>query len=275
MRATTSTRCGLRGRRIFLPALAVLALGSLSARPAEQTFGDTTNVIAVEVPVQVLKDGKPVRGLTAADFEIVQDRETQTLTGFEAVDLASATQAGMVPVAGRRHFLLVFDLSFSEPKSIVKARGAARDVVLRSLHPSDLVAVATYSEARGPELVLGFTADRRQIEAAIDSLGLPSLVDRNPDPLRLLAEQVRADLVSTHKSWSGSEAAALRRQEREQQIFDDLQKTVQAGERSDQEQRRAGSPRLPAPSRIWPAAWPGSPGASTWSISRRDSTPRC
>ena len=239
MNATASIH-RLRGRRIFLSSLVALSFHAVPARTVERIFGDTTDVVAVEVPVQVMKDGKPVRGLTAADFEIVQDREVQELTGFEAIDLGTA-QPGTVPVAGRRHFLLLFDLSFSEPKSIVKARAAAQEVVLKSLHPSDLVAVATYSEARGPELALGFTADRRQIEAAIDSLGLPALVDRNPDPLRLVAEQLRADLTSPLRPVRGaSEEAAQRRRDLEQQVFDDLQKVAQAGDRSDQGRRRAG-----------------------------------
>jgi len=59
--------------------------------------------------------------------------------------------------------------------------------MLPSLHHADLVAVATYSSAGGPKLVLGFTSDRRQVLKAIDTLGLPQLVDRNPDPLQLVA----------------------------------------------------------------------------------------
>jgi VWFA-related protein len=89
----------------------------------------------------------------------------------------------------RRHFLFLFDLSFSEPSSLVKARQMVREM-LPSLHPSDLVAVASYSSANGPKMLLGFTSDRRQVSQAIDNLGLPQLVDRNPDPLQLIAAQV-------------------------------------------------------------------------------------
>jgi VWFA-related protein len=177
-------------------ALAIAPLPVRGQKAPEQSFAESTEVTAVEVPVQVVRDGEPVRGLTAKDFEVYDGRKKVTLTGFEVLDLAAADQAGTaaasIPSSLRRHFLLLFDLSFSEPKAIVKARQAARDLVLKSLHPSDLVAVATYSLATGPQLVLGFTTDRRQVEAALETLGLPQLIDRNIDPLRLVAAEAKA-----------------------------------------------------------------------------------
>lgn len=182
---------------------AALAALALIASPAgAQRFGERTDVLAIEVPVQVVtKDGVPVRGLTAADFEVTQGRTRLPVVGFEAVDLGSpgasaapapaAAMPAAVPVAARRHLLLLFDLSNSEPSSIVKARQAARETVLSRLHPTDLVGVATFSNANGPQLALGFTSDRRQVERAIDSLGLPQLVDRNADPLRLIAADLK------------------------------------------------------------------------------------
>jgi VWFA-related protein len=159
-------------------------------RPAGSgAYSETTEVTAVQVPVQVVRGGEPVRGLTAADFEVYDGRRKQKLTGFEVLDLAArqapATLAS-IPPSLRRHFLLLFDLSFSEPKSIVRARQMVSNM-LPALHPSDLVAVATYSAANGPRLVVGFTSDRRQVLKAIDHLGLPQLVDRNTDPLQLVA----------------------------------------------------------------------------------------
>ncbi|MEZ5332996.1 MAG: VWA domain-containing protein [Thermoanaerobaculia bacterium] len=54
------------------------------------------------------------------------------------------------------------------------------------LHPSDLVGVATYSRSEGIRVPLGFTSDRRQVEVAIDSLGLPQMVEAVRDPLGLV-----------------------------------------------------------------------------------------
>jgi VWFA-related protein len=170
---------------------AAAAPTAAAAAGRQGAVSETTEVVAVQVPVQVVRNGEPVRGLTAADFEIYDGRRKQTVTGFEVLDLAAGrggpAMAGIAPSL-RRHFLFLFDLSFSEPASIVKARQMVREM-LPALHPSDLVAVASYSSANGPRLLLGFTSDRRQVSQAIDNLGLPQLVDRNPDPLQLIAAQ--------------------------------------------------------------------------------------
>ena len=174
--------------RHFLCLLSVLLLAAVPS--AAQTFSDTADVIAVEVPVQVLRDGEPVRGLTAADFEVYEGNRKLPITGFEALDL-NATPASDAPwksaqgISARRHFLLLFDMGFSSPRGVDKAQGAARDM-LGGLHPSDLVAVAAYSPSMGPQLVLGFTTDRRQVEQALQTLGRPEMFNRAADPLRLV-----------------------------------------------------------------------------------------
>jgi len=202
----------------FAALLAIAGLGVPGPGAAQQTFSESTNVVAIEVPVQVVKDGEPVRGLKAEDFEVYEGRKKMKLTGFEVLDLsaaasaasaapagpAAATAMAQIPTAARRHFLMMFDLSFSEPKAIVKAREAAQKVV-NDLHPTDLVAVATYSSLQGPQLVLGFTPDRRQVATALDTLGLPKLVDRSSDPLRLVlaGAQQQADSRSGAGGASG------------------------------------------------------------------------
>src|SRR5215213_2441223 len=169
--------------------LGLLAVGLGAAVATAQTFVESTQVVVVEVPVQVIRDGEPVRGLTAADFEVFDGRDKQAVTGFEVVDLAElggdALAKAELPLSARRHFLVLFDLTFSSAKALVQARAAALDMV-EALHPTDLVAVGTWSTRRGPQLVLGFTSDRRQIAAALETLGAPELLDNQaPDPLRL------------------------------------------------------------------------------------------
>lgn len=216
---------------------AALVAAGLSLWPApgfsQQSFSGATQVVVVEVPVQVVKDGEPVRGLTAKDFEIYDGRKKVPVTGFEMLDLAAPAAPGApeIPVSARRHFLLMFDLSFSEPKSIVKAQAAAQKVVT-SLHPTDLVAVATYSSLQGPQLVLGFTPDRRQIAAAIETLGVPKLVDRSPDPLKLVYSQAVANSYTPSAGpvgRAGPEVAAAK----EAELLDTLQTFANAGEHAD------------------------------------------
>lgn len=179
-------------------ALAALAPGS-AVRAQSHEFGETVDVITVEVPVQVLDDGEPVRGLTRDDFELFDGRKRQTITGFEAVDLEEYGGGELplndVPISGRRHFLMLFDMAFSDPASISRARGTAKELIRDELHETDLVAVATYTHQRGPQLILGFTSDRRQMELAIETLGLPQLVDRAPDPLAFVLGDTSGELV--------------------------------------------------------------------------------
>jgi VWFA-related protein len=162
-------------------------LPAAPVRAQDPGFSEVTDVVAVEIPVQVLRGNEPVRGLTADDFEIYDERRKMPITGFEVLDLAAAAPAKRqaLPVAARRHFLLLFDLSFSEPKAILAARDAAKDMV-DGLNPSDLVGVAVYAGSKGAQLVLRFTADRRQVRAAIESLGAPQTEGRANDPLQLV-----------------------------------------------------------------------------------------
>jgi VWFA-related protein len=193
---------------IAVPALALAG----AEPPREPTFSDTAEVTAVEIPVQVVLDGKPVRGLTAANFTVYQDKKKEAVTGFETVDLYAipggiSGTAAEVPGAARRHFLLLFDLSFSEPKSVVKAREAATGL-LDELHASDLVAVATYTASRGPELIVGFTPDRDQVRAAIATLGLPELIDRSSDPLKLVVGDLQGGVMLAHAPVAGNVGGA-------------------------------------------------------------------
>ena len=180
---------------LFSVTLLLLAPGTLDA---QSVSSEDTTVVAVEVPVQVLLDGQPVRGLTADDFELLDGRKRREILDFDVVDLTSlehlaptaqerskSSQAPLPSVA-RRHFLLLFDLSFADPQSVVKAREAATRLVTEQFHPTDLVAVATYSGAQGVRLLHSFTSDRRQVAFAIETLGAPQLIQTAPDPLGLL-----------------------------------------------------------------------------------------
>ncbi|MEZ5332078.1 MAG: VWA domain-containing protein, partial [Thermoanaerobaculia bacterium] len=176
----------------FLPLLALLvAIPPVRAQEAPR-FEEEAQVVTVEVPVQVGSRGGRA-GLTAEDFTILDDGQRRPIEGFEVVDLRTAEtgDAGdpggaAVPPAARRHLLLLFDLSFSDPASIERAREAGHEVVTRGLVPSDRVAVAAYRAAAGVELVLGFTPDHAQVEAAIDGLGTTQPLAHHRDPLALV-----------------------------------------------------------------------------------------
>ena len=222
---------------LLLPLL--LAAPLAAQKP---TFEGTSQVVAVEVPVNVIDhDGQPVRGLTAGDFEVFDGNEPQKLTGFEVLDL-KLTQTGStaaaappplenLPAGARRHFLFLFDLSFSSPTSILKARLAARDLVLNALHPTDLAAVATYSLETGPKLLVTFTPDRAQLARAIDTLGYREALDaRRVDPLRFIIDPPTNG--ATGNSFTMSEGTDLR-QQRDQAIKEYLKSLAFAAERAE------------------------------------------
>ena len=146
---------------------------------------ERAEVSLVEVPVHVTdRENRPVRGLTAGDFTLYADGRPQAIVGFDAIDLGNSTlEPGAFPPAARRRFLLLFDLSFSRARSIVGARRAATDFVVRQIAPGDLAAVATYSVETGFRLLVTFSSDRAQLARAIETLG----VDAKREPLDPLA----------------------------------------------------------------------------------------
>jgi VWFA-related protein len=237
-------------RRFPLTLLLLCLAAPLAAAPpkarekAEQpTFDDTSQVIAVEVPVHVVdRDGNPIRGLTAEDFEIFDGGDRQKITTFEVVDLAqgdtpaekAAPAAEPLGASARRHFLLLFDLSFSSPTSILKARLAARDFLLEALHPSDLAAVATFSIEHGPKLVVTFTPDRAQLARAIDTLGMQRSLDlAKTDPLRFVIEAPTTGMARSdgEATFGGSDAG--RRALREEMVTDYMRAINNAADKSD------------------------------------------
>ena len=86
--------------------------------------------------------------------------------------------------AMRRQFLFLFDLDFSRPDNVERARRAAKQFVLKSLAPSDLAAVGTVNSA-GFKALVGFTTDHAQAVAAISGMGLGG-AGRERDPLGLV-----------------------------------------------------------------------------------------
>jgi VWFA-related protein len=193
-----------------------------------------------------------VRGLTADDFELYDGGSRQKIMSFEVIDLktldketegapfAEGTRArAELRPAARRHFLLLFDLSFSTPTSILKARLAAREFVLNSLHPTDLAAVATYSLEGGPKLIVTFTPDRLQLARAVDTLGYRQALGARNDPLRFVIEEPLASDL-------GDAAGLGRSQQREllnQEVYEYLQTIAIAAQKEERsfEMSRVGA----------------------------------
>lgn len=156
---------------------------------AQSTVQERASVTVLEIPVNVLgKDGRPVDGLEAKDFELYDDGKKQSLNAVEVVDLSAATEAGTagktdVPASARRLWLLVFDMSYTSSSGLLRARDGARQFVTSTIPEADLAAVGTLSVDTGWKLLVNFTRDRAQLAAAIATLGLPGLAVQSVDPL--------------------------------------------------------------------------------------------
>ncbi len=232
-------------------ACAVLvAAAQPSAAPA-QVYEGTANVVEVQVPVNVTtRNGEPVRGLTADDFTVLDRGKPQKLTGFQVVDLEtlrpteaqtrSEQVADLVPAVARRHFFLLFDLTFASPAAVVKARRAAEDFVLNELHPTDLAAVATFSMDVGPRLIVTFTPDRAQLARAIDTLGAPRLTESRSgvDPLRfMIVDPEKATMSSTFNQETGPQNS-LRPGDHAQEVQSYLNVIAKEMEKSEKSYQR-------------------------------------
>lgn len=179
----------------------LLVVAASSSAPQRPTFEEQALVFEVRVPVHVVdREGRPIRDLTAADFHLYDERVQQEITDFQIIDLdtldpgetRTEIDRALAPAA-RRHFLLLFDFTFSSPPALIKARRAARQFVLEALHPTDLVAVATHTVEDGTRLLVTFTPDRAQVARAIDTLGAPRLLALGrQDPLRFVIEDPAA-----------------------------------------------------------------------------------
>lgn len=142
----------------------------------------------VSFPVSVVSAaGSPVRGLTAANFSLYDEKKKQAITSLDVADYTSGASAGAtVPMnpAARRSFVLLFDLGFTSARSLTRAQDAARRIVNEIANPRDLIAVATVHPERGFRFATALTTDRQLVAAAIDN---PAAF-RSSDPLRLGGE---------------------------------------------------------------------------------------
>ena len=172
-----------------LALVAVVAVGALSPPAVAETFGESISVTEVQVPVTVLRDQEPVRGLTRNDFVVTDDGTPREIVGFRVIDLSGASDlqstgtpatasgpAASAPPEGRQ-ILVLANMLHARSHQLRRALDGVEQMVAEDLHPSDRVAVA-YLTADGARLVLGFTRDREAIGAALGVV--ESILDSKP-----------------------------------------------------------------------------------------------
>ena len=170
---------------------ALLLLVCSSTASPQSAVQERASAVVIEIPVTVLgKDGRPLAGLEAKDFELYDDGKKQAINAVDVIDLSKPPEPSAaggaraeIPASARRLWLIVFDMSYTSGAGLLRARDGARDFVTASMPQSDLAAVGTLSVDTGWKLLVNFTRDRTQLAAAIDTLGLPGMAVRSADPL--------------------------------------------------------------------------------------------
>jgi VWFA-related protein len=174
-----------------------------SLQPATPVFRSGLDLVLVDVVVRD-KSGAVVQGLTADDFEVLEDGVRQKIVSmaFEEIRpdaapietlsaLADASLdnrpavavGGTSPTAqpaeaarpltsdetaGHRLVTLVFDTSSMEPENVQKAVDAAAAWVDTRMTSADLVAVATIGS--GLQVLSDFSSERERVHAALSAL---------------------------------------------------------------------------------------------------------
>lgn len=145
-----------QGRRLLQCIVVLAGLHSTVAQtPAPPTIRISVRLVQLDAVVTGL-DGHPVTGLTAGDFEVLQDGRTQDIVHCSYVPVNARQSSESVlqperlrPEQVRRTIALVADdlnLSFT---SVGWVREALRRFVDEQMQPGDLVAILRTSGAMG------------------------------------------------------------------------------------------------------------------------------
>jgi VWFA-related protein len=159
-------------------ACASLALGGDEAPSKAQMIPDVeTTLLRVEVVV-LDKDGRPVKGLTADDFQVFEDGRLQTISHFQPAFDGSAptlpaaaddeTGAAAAPAPPPRHIVLAIDDLHLSSNGLSGCKEALKRFLTQEVSDEDEVALITTSGNLG--LYQSFTKERVALRRAIDRL---------------------------------------------------------------------------------------------------------
>jgi VWFA-related protein len=170
-----------RAACVLFVGLAGLSLHSRAQQASQPQATFQSGVDVVQVDVSVLdKDRRPVRGLTTADFTILEDGKPRPIVAFTAVDLPAApaptqeaswtrdvpADAATNDINGEgRLVVIMLDRTIGLGDEAIRARrvGAA---AIEQLAPGDLAAVVYTVNRAKPQ---NFTSDRARLLKAIES----------------------------------------------------------------------------------------------------------
>jgi VWFA-related protein len=166
-------------RRAVVPAAVAAFIGLQAHAQTPQSFRVEISVVEIDATVAD-EQGNPVLGLTAADFEVVEDGQPQKIETFSQVDIPEPSPAPFVgvdrpvvsdvrsngePASGRMYLLVLDDMNIS-PLRMPDVRAAARRFIESYFGAGDVGAVA-YTSGR-VNASQDFTSDPRLLLASIE-----------------------------------------------------------------------------------------------------------
>jgi VWFA-related protein len=191
----------------LIAAIAAAAIALRAQTPSAPTFRSGVDVVNVDVSV-LDKNRRPVRGLTADDFTILEDGKVRPIVVFSAVDLPAASPVGPgaapwirstpsdvstndVAPDGRL-LVIVFDWTIRQ-EDLGRARRIATAAV-NEMGANDLGGVIFTSGFSNGGVSHNFTSDKARLLAAINQPITPAAVDANGE----LADKLEmTDVVDT------------------------------------------------------------------------------
>ena len=178
-------------RLVVVASVAALALGlvesaSSTQAPPAPVFSAAVEVVRLDVIV-LDREGRPVTGLSAADFDVEEGERKQEITSFEAIRVAPAGRPADAslpprvsvskergPEDGRCLFVLFDDAHVSAP-SAERARAGLRQFLDQEVREGDWVTLLA------PDQQVWWTArsgwEYRQLRTVVDHLKASSSRD--------------------------------------------------------------------------------------------------
>jgi VWFA-related protein len=176
--------------------LAVLVAAGGPQEQRQRPLRHDTAAVVKLVPVRVLDpEGRPVRGLTKADFALTDNGESRTITEFEVHESggrlvapeAAEPAAGAVPAGSSRRVFFVLDMQSSDLFGNRDAKNAVLAFVMDNLRPGDEASVITFGAITGLVLRQYLTSDVAKIESAIkrsiEMAGASGILRRSTSPI--------------------------------------------------------------------------------------------
>jgi VWFA-related protein len=170
---------------VCLACLSIALRAQQAPRPLQPTFQSGVDVVLIDVSV-LDKARRPVRGLTTADFTILEDGKPQPIVAFTAVDLpvvpgAPGAQSAPAPASWMRDVpadaatndisgegrlvVIMLDRTIEEGFATTTARKIAA-AAIDQLAPTDLGAVIYTVNRAQPQ---NFTSDHARLRKALES----------------------------------------------------------------------------------------------------------